>query len=509
MIQRINQVVTALQNQVVTTNSNTTTGNSAISGTFTAGGLVSNTGTIQSFSSANSVITDLTATTGNVVTLSSNTITANTGTFKTLGANTFTANTATIANLTVNTSVSGNTSANNATFISLVFDTGNANVLNANTLSANTLSANTGTIKILGANTITANTATIVSLSSSNVAITGGSIIGITDLAIAEGGTGASTATAALANLGGNNANNITLGTLSDSRLPTTLSAKTISTSLTTPQVNLTGGGGTSFIGGGNGDGASYSLYNIKISGWWGMGLVDGSTGNTKGFFDFRTGFFDVAGGYRVNGTNVVLNNGGQASISITGSASGIRQGGGAGTPSMIFNWSGQSGQPNWMWGGTDGVNMYVYNPSNFSVNYANSAGFAGTPATNNNSTSIATTAYVQNQVFSSGQITPTVGGAASVAHGFGQIPRYSVAIAKCVGAEFNYAVGDEIMMTTTDTVVGSTTNVGSGAIVAADGGSLIVRFGSNQFFSTLNKGTGVPCNLTFANWRVYLRAWL
>lgn len=39
------------------------------------------------------------------------------------------------------------------------------------------------------------------------------------------------------------------------------------------------------------------------------------------------------------------------------------------------FNWSGQSGQPSWVWGGSDGTNMYVYNPSNFSVNYASSAG--------------------------------------------------------------------------------------------------------------------------------------
>lgn len=39
--------------------------------------------------------------------------------------------------------------------------------------------------------------------------------------------------------------------------------------------------------------------------------------------------------------------------------------------------WSGQGGQPGWLWGGNDGVNMYVYNPANFSVNYANSANYA------------------------------------------------------------------------------------------------------------------------------------
>lgn len=41
------------------------------------------------------------------------------------------------------------------------------------------------------------------------------------------------------------------------------------------------------------------------------------------------------------------------------------------------WNWSGQGGQPSWLWGGNDGVNMYVYNPSNFSVNYAKSANYA------------------------------------------------------------------------------------------------------------------------------------
>ena len=41
----------------------------------------------------------------------------------------------------------------------------------------------------------------------------------------------------------------------------------------------------------------------------------------------------------------------------------------------LNFYWSGQSGQPSWLWGGNDGVNMYVYNPSNFSVAYAASAG--------------------------------------------------------------------------------------------------------------------------------------
>lgn len=41
----------------------------------------------------------------------------------------------------------------------------------------------------------------------------------------------------------------------------------------------------------------------------------------------------------------------------------------------MKFHWSGQDGQPTWLWGGNDSGDMYVYNPSNFNVNYATTAG--------------------------------------------------------------------------------------------------------------------------------------
>lgn len=43
----------------------------------------------------------------------------------------------------------------------------------------------------------------------------------------------------------------------------------------------------------------------------------------------------------------------------------------------MRFHWSGQGGQPTWLWGGNEAGHMYVYNPNNFNVNYANSAGNA------------------------------------------------------------------------------------------------------------------------------------
>ena len=45
-----------------------------------------------------------------------------------------------------------------------------------------------------------------------------------------------------------------------------------------------------------------------------------------------------------------------------------------AGGGDINFHWEGRDGQPTWLWGGEDGTNMYVYNPSAFVVHYANGA---------------------------------------------------------------------------------------------------------------------------------------
>lgn len=54
--------------------------------------------------------------------------------------------------------------------------------------------------------------------------------------------------------------------------------------------------------------------------------------------------------------------------------ANRLRREGGVDT---AWSWAGQEGQPAFLWGGNDGVNMYVYNPANFNVNSANSANYA------------------------------------------------------------------------------------------------------------------------------------
>jgi hypothetical protein len=62
--------------------------------------------------------------------------------------------------------------------------------------------------------------------------------------------------------------------------------------------------------------------------------------------------------------------------------ASHVRLAGGT----IDSNWyfQGQSGTPAWVWGGSDGINMYVYQPSQMSVNYANTCGTASVAASAN-----------------------------------------------------------------------------------------------------------------------------
>ena len=90
-----------------------------------------------------------------------------------------------------------------ATALNLGAATGTATVANttlaAKAITASTTLAVTGTSTLTGA--VTATAGVTGPITSSSVAITGGSITGITDLAVADGGTGASTAAAALNNL--------------------------------------------------------------------------------------------------------------------------------------------------------------------------------------------------------------------------------------------------------------------------------------------------------------------
>lgn len=82
--------------------------------------------------------------------------------------------------------------------------------------------------------------------------------------------------------------------------------------------------------------------------------------------------------GYRRGNVNITAENVG--AVPLGGNAGSadraarLGRNGNAGYP-MTFNWAGKTGQPTWLWGGENGEDMYVYNPSNFNVSYAASAG--------------------------------------------------------------------------------------------------------------------------------------
>lgn len=108
-----------------------------------------------------------------------------------------------------------------------------------------------------------------------------------------------------------------------------------------------------------NVNGPGGDLNNIVLESWWGLSFTTGCpnqtyTGKTAVGVDCREGIVKAA---RFDGT-------------LNGTAATLGRGGNSYAP-MTFNWSGKDGQPTWLWGGEDGTNMYVYNPANFVVHYA------------------------------------------------------------------------------------------------------------------------------------------
>ena len=169
-------------------------------------------------------------------------------------------------------------------------------------------------------------------------------------------------------------ATDLTTGTLADARLPTTQAGKTFSSTVT--------------VGSGN------DLIQVA------PGSLEISSSGTA-FIDFKNlGAEDFDARLSLNGTTLALNgtnivtNSGTWNINVTGNAatattagttsgnaatatlatkaSTVSRSGGNGT-AMTFDYAGIGGQPTWLWGTNDGTTIQVYNPSNFSVNFATS----------------------------------------------------------------------------------------------------------------------------------------
>lgn len=111
-----------------------------------------------------------------------------------------------------------------------------------------------------------------------------------------------------------------------------------------------------------NVNGPGGDLNNLVLESWWGLSFTTGCpnqtyTGKTAVGIDCREGIVKAV----------------QFDGKLNGTAARLGRGGDPNAP-MTFNWSGKDGQPTWLWGGEDGTNMYVYNPGNFSVNWAQGA---------------------------------------------------------------------------------------------------------------------------------------
>ena len=135
--------------------------------------------------------------------------------------------------------------------------------------------------------------------------------------------------------------------------------------------------------------GGTNQLANVVYVGWSASGQLRVQVDST----DFGTNWpINITGNVTGNVTGDVTGSSGSctgnsATATLATKASTLSNGGSNGN-AMTFSYSGQSGQPTWVWGSNDaggGNNNYVWNPSNFSVNYANSAGSATTASTVSN----------------------------------------------------------------------------------------------------------------------------
>lgn len=101
----------------------------------------------------------------------------------------------------------------------------------------------------------------------------------------------------------------------------------------------------------GNGDGNGADVANLIIKSWYGVGFVDGCSGKgmTVGI-DCRSG--------NITCNSITIRNVGSVTDLLNSKLST------SASCNKNWNWSGKNETPAWIWGGSDGTNMYVYNPT-------------------------------------------------------------------------------------------------------------------------------------------------
>lgn len=103
-------------------------------------------------------------------------------------------------------------------------------------------------------------------------------------------------------------------------------------------------------------------------------------------------------------------------------------------------------------------------------------------------------------------QAYPAAGGLVTVAHGLVRKPTEYELVLQCVGAEFNYSIGDEIKVPIN---AGDTARAMIGSMYA-DTTNLYFRYNSGSVPASIaNKTTGALSTATTGNWRIVMRAWI
>lgn len=127
------------------------------------------------------------------------------------------------------------------------------------------------------------------------------------------------------------------------------------------------------------------------------------------------------------------------------------------------------------------------------------------TPASNPTGNKVPTAGQLPfTKEYTSPEQTIAAAGALTLTHGLGTTPKFWQRYLICKVAEVGYSVGD-----VTDVSGTQDASVGYGLSIVPDATNLNCRYGNsaNTFF-VLNKSTGLPSNITNANWRLIVRAW-
>lgn len=167
-----------------------------------------------------------------------------------------------------------------------------------------------------------------------------------------------------------------------------------------------------------------------------------------------------------------------------------------------------------------DGTQYVLIDPSTLA--FLNSPALTGTPtaptaAPGTNTTQLATTAFIQAAIAAAAVLTKTFstsgqtissGGSLTIAHGLGKKPFTLMTTIVCGTAEYNYSVGDEMLVSLGGPFSGTSVTA-TGSSVTFDATNIYVKWANatNAFDVMLDKSTGGPVNLTNANWTLSIRA--